>query len=77
MDTPIYKSLSLSRDMCSKTLEEKEKMSKIPYVSAVGSLMYVMMCTRPNICYVVGLVSQYQSNPGQKTGWQSRGFYDI
>ena len=28
--------------------------------------MYAMMCTRPDICYVVRLVSRYQSNPGQK-----------
>ena len=41
-------------------------MSKVPYASAVSSLMYAMMCVRPDICYVVGLVSQYQSNPDQK-----------
>ena len=34
-----------------------------PYASAVGSLMYAMLCTRPDICYVVGVVSRYQSNP--------------
>ena len=64
MDTPINESLSLSRDMYPKTLEKK--MSRIPYVSAVDSLMYAMMCTRPDICYVVGLVSRYQSNLNQK-----------
>ena len=57
MDTPVEKSLSLSLDMSPKTPEEKEKMSKVPYVNAVGSLMYAMMCTRPDICYAVGLVS--------------------
>ena len=57
MDTLVDKSLSLSHDMCPKTLEEKERMSKVPYASAVGSLMYAMMCTCPDICYVVGLVS--------------------
>ena len=41
-------------------------MSKVPYAGVVGSLMYAMMCTRPDICYVVGLVSRYQSNPSQK-----------
>ncbi|KAA0042060.1 gag/pol protein [Cucumis melo var. makuwa] len=39
-------------------------MSNISYASAVGSLMYAMLCTRPNICYSVGMVSRYQSNPG-------------
>ncbi|KAK6120832.1 hypothetical protein DH2020_045427 [Rehmannia glutinosa] len=41
-------------------------MSRIPYASAVGSLMYAMLCTRPDICYAVGVVSRYQSNPGEE-----------
>ncbi|KAL1563711.1 gibberellin 2beta-dioxygenase [Salvia divinorum] len=40
-------------------------MRRIPYASAVGSLMYAMLCTRPDICFVVGMVARYQSNPGQ------------
>ena len=39
-------------------------MSKKPYASAVGSLMYVMLCTRLDIFYAVGVVSRYQSDPG-------------
>ena len=39
-------------------------MGAVPYASAVDSLMYVMLCTRPDICHAVGLVSRYQSNPG-------------
>nr|XP_048336953.1 secreted RxLR effector protein 161-like [Ziziphus jujuba var. spinosa] len=41
-------------------------MSKKPDALAVGSLMYAMLCTRPDICYAVGVVSQYQSNPGME-----------
>ena len=48
------------------TAEEKEYMETVSYVSTVGSLMYVMLCTRPNICYSVGIVSRYQSNPGRE-----------
>ena len=66
MDTSVDKSLSLSRDICHKTLEKKEKMCKVPYINAVDSLMYAMMCTHPDICYAVGLISRYQSNLGQK-----------
>ena len=36
----------------------------IPYASTVGSLMYVMLYTRSDICYAVGIVNRYQSNPG-------------
>ena len=39
---------------------------RIPYVSAVGSLMYVMVCTRPDIAYAVGMVSRFLSNPGKE-----------
>ena len=39
-------------------------MRYVPYVSVVRSLMYAMLCTRPDICYAVGVVSRFQSNPG-------------
>ncbi|RVW52633.1 Retrovirus-related Pol polyprotein from transposon TNT 1-94 [Vitis vinifera] len=44
--------------------QDEEKMRRVPYASAVGSLMYAMLCTRPDICFAVGVVSRYQSNPG-------------
>ena len=64
VDTPVDKGLILSLEQCPKTEVEKQKMSNVPYASAIGSLMYAMLCTRPDICFAVGLVSRYQSNPG-------------
>jgi len=43
---------------------EKEQMKNIPYASAIGSLMYAQVCTRPDIAYAVGMLRRYQSNPG-------------
>ena len=43
---------------------------QVSYASVVGSLMYAMLCTRPDICYSVGMVNRYQSNPGPKH-WQA------
>ncbi|GJY31823.1 retrotransposon protein, putative, ty1-copia subclass [Tanacetum coccineum] len=40
-----------------------ERMSKVPYANAVGSLMYLMVCTRPDIAYAVSVVSRYLANP--------------
>ena len=37
-------------------------MKAISYTYAVDSLMYVMLYTKPNICFAVGMVSRYQSN---------------
>ena len=66
LDTLVEKNFSLSFDMCPKTPNEKEQMSEVPYASVVGSLMYAMMCTRLDICYAIGLVRRFQSNPGPK-----------
>ena len=59
----MAKRKSLNQFMCPKTPKEKEEMKNVPYASVVGSLMYVVMCTRPDICFAVGLVSRFQSNP--------------
>ena len=53
-----------------QTDKEKEGLSNVPYASSVGSLMYAMLCTWPDICFAVGLVSHYQSNPGL-AHWQA------
>ena len=47
----------LSNDQRPKTQEDVDMMRQVPYASAVGSLMYGMLCTRPDICYSVGMVS--------------------
>ncbi|CAA0828942.1 Uncharacterized mitochondrial protein AtMg00810 [Striga hermonthica] len=44
-------------------------MAGVPYSSAVGSLMYAMVCTRPDIAHAVGIVSRCLSNPG-KDHWK-------
>ena len=41
-------------------------MRGISYASAVGSLMYARLCTRPDFCFAVGMVSRYQSDPGEE-----------
>jgi hypothetical protein len=66
---PILKGIKLSEEMCAKTPEERKFMSNIPYSSALGSLMYAMLFTRPDLCYAVGILSRYQVNPGE-THWK-------
>nr|GFB78861.1 hypothetical protein [Tanacetum cinerariifolium] len=40
-------------------------MKKVPYASAVGSIMYAVRYTRPDVVFAQNLVSQYQQNPGK------------
>ena len=40
-------------------------MGRISYASTVGSIMYAMTCTRPDVAYSLGIVSKYQSDPGE------------
>ncbi|KAL2630722.1 hypothetical protein R1flu_015408 [Riccia fluitans] len=60
----------LSAKFCPLDATEKGLMSKIPYESAIGSLMYLMVCTRPDIAYALGKVSKYNANPG-KVHWEA------
>jgi tRNA C32,U32 (ribose-2'-O)-methylase TrmJ len=41
-------------------------MSKIPYASAIDSIMYAMLCTRSDVLYALSVTSRYQANPGMK-----------
>ncbi|WZY94152.1 hypothetical protein YC2023_066481 [Brassica napus] len=43
--------------------DQAEAMKKVPYQSAVGNLMYSMICTRPDLAFAVGLVCRYMSKP--------------
>jgi len=67
--TPLACHFKLSSKDCPTNEYEKEEMQKIPYSSAVGSLMYDMVCTRPDIAHVIGVVSRFLTNPG-KEHWQ-------
>jgi hypothetical protein len=39
-------------------------MKSVPYVSAVGRLMYAQICTRPDLAFVTGMLVRYQKNLG-------------
>ena len=56
---PFRYGINLSQDQCPMITKEKEYMKTIPYASVVGSLIYVMLCTTPDICYSVGIMSRY------------------
>ena len=64
ISTPLPHHLKFTKEMCPKTPKEEDKMSKVPYASTIGSFMYAIICTRPDIAHVVGVVSRYMSHTG-------------
>ena len=62
VSTPIAPHFKLAALQCASTDENFEYMSRVPYFSDVGSLMYAMVCSRPDLSYVMSLVSRYMAN---------------
>ncbi|KAL0375612.1 UNVERIFIED_CONTAM: Copia protein [Sesamum calycinum] len=53
--------IKLSKKQSPKTDEELKRMSNIPYASAVGSIQYVVQCTRPDVAYALSVTNRYQA----------------
>jgi len=47
----------LSFKQCSQSPVEEQEMSRVPYASTVGSLMYAIVCTMPDLAYAVSTVA--------------------
>ena len=61
---PMSHGISLSKTQCPATTDERDRMNRIPYASAIGSIMYAMLCTRPDVSYALSVTSRYQADPG-------------
>jgi ATP-binding cassette subfamily B (MDR/TAP) protein 1 len=62
---PMSHGVHLSKTQCPSTTDERERMSRISYASPIRSIMYAMICTRPDISYAHSVTSIYQSNLGE------------
>ena len=69
LSTPLANHFKLSSEQCLKTDKDIEDMSNVPYASTVGCLMYVMVCTRPDLVQAVSQVSKFMAKPG-KQHWE-------
>lgn len=63
VDTPLANKFKLSLDQFPKTDAEAEYMSTTPYYKIVGCLMYVMVCTIPNLAKVTIQLCKFMSKP--------------
>ena len=62
--TPMKQGLKLTKAMSPTTPDDIAKCAKFPYREIVGSLMYLMISTRPDIAYAVGQLSMFLNNAG-------------
>ena len=56
--------MKLSKTQNPTMTEDRERMKVIPYASAIGSIKYAMMCTRPIMYLAMSLARGYNSDPG-------------
>jgi len=68
--TPMTPGLQLSKEDSPKTQEEVEAMRNIPYMNAVGLVLYLATISRPDIAYTAGVLAHFNSNPGM-THWKA------
>jgi hypothetical protein len=66
VSTPLNPGTILSEAHCPSTPEEAEEMRSVPYISAVGSLLYLAIATRPDIAYTVSLLARFNTRPGKE-----------
>ncbi|KAJ7957479.1 Retrovirus-related Pol polyprotein from transposon TNT 1-94 [Quillaja saponaria] len=64
-NVPVVKGDKFNLDQCLIN-DFREFMKNVPYASAVGSLFYAQVCTRPNITFIVGVLGRYQLSPGSE-----------
>ncbi len=59
-----------SKKDCPTKEEDIKDMEKVLYRELIGSLMYPMVSTRPNLAHAVGILSRYVSNP-ERRHWEA------
>jgi len=62
---PMSHGIHLSKTQCPSTANERDRMSRVPYASAIGSIMYAMISTRPNVSYALSMTRRHQSDPNE------------
>ena len=61
--TPLLAHFQLSKSLEPTTHNDINYMKKISYFSAAGSIMYAMVCTRPDLAHGVGVISRFYGKP--------------
>ncbi|KAL3623658.1 hypothetical protein CASFOL_032474 [Castilleja foliolosa] len=69
--TPLSSQFKLeSCDQSDSAEKEKDEIEDYPFANVIGSLMYAMVCTRPDLAYSLSILSRYMGNP-KRVHWQA------
>nr|GEW68414.1 retrotransposon protein, putative, Ty1-copia subclass [Tanacetum cinerariifolium] len=60
---PMQEKLDLNKTQGASTPKEVKRMQNVPYALAVGSIMYAVRCTRPDVAFTQNITSRFQHNP--------------
>ena len=74
---PLSHGIRLSETQSPSTSDERSRMSRILYALAIGSIMYAMICTRPNVAFAISLTSRYQGNPGESHWATVKDYFEV
>ncbi|CAA7051169.1 unnamed protein product [Microthlaspi erraticum] len=63
----VNRSLDVNKDPF-RLIEDSDEMlgPEVPYMSAIGALMYLANCTRPDIAFATNLLARYSSSPTRR-----------
>ena len=70
VSTPLGAHFKQRKKSCSSSKKEKKDIVSTIYSSAIGSLMYAMVCTWLDIAHAIDVVSRFMVNPG-KDRWEA------
>ena len=65
VSTPLWQHMKLSKSQGPISDDDRKKMDVVPYTSGVGSIMYGMVCTRPDLAHAMSVVSRFMVESGQ------------
>nr|GEW55256.1 hypothetical protein [Tanacetum cinerariifolium] len=63
---PLGDHFKLGKKQAPKMEASTQRIAKVSYASAIGCMMYAIVCTRPDIAHAMGVVSRFMSNPGRE-----------
>nr|GFC96430.1 retrotransposon protein, putative, Ty1-copia subclass [Tanacetum cinerariifolium] len=62
---PMQVDCHLDKSQCAESKDDKARMQNVPYASAIGSIVYVVRCTRPDVMFAQNITSRFQQSPGE------------